>query len=79
MGEDNIKALTDIDLKNYNSHQIKAICEKAYFPEIEDGLISFYKNIKSFVLLRSGHNVILYKEYYDDNFHIFNDNYKTMS
>lgn len=71
-----MRILTDFDLTNYNSYRIKSICKKAYFPETENQIISFYKEIKSFILLGSGHNVILSKEYYDNNFLIFNGNFQ---
>ena len=47
----------------------------AYFPENEEDVIAFYGYDKPFVLLGSGHNIILSKEYYDTNFLIFNGNY----
>jgi|SRR5690554_111617 len=74
-----MKVLSDFDLTNYNSYRIKSICKRAYFPETEGHVITFYKEIKSFVLLGSGHNVILSKEYYDSNFLIFNGNYQNVS
>lgn len=71
-----MKVLTNFDLTNYNSYRIKSICKRAYFPETEEQIISFYKEIKSYVLLGSGHNVILSKEYYETNFLIFNGNFE---
>jgi len=71
-----MKVLIDFDLTNYNSYRIKAMCKKAYFPNTEEDVISFYKSINSFVLLGSGHNVILSKDYYDTNFLIFNGNFQ---
>lgn len=71
-----MKIIEDFDLTDYNSYRIKAKCNKAFFPNSEEDVISFYKNIDSFVLLGSGHNVILSKEYYDTNFLIFNGNFQ---
>lgn len=68
--------INNFDLTNYNSYRIKSICKKAYFPETEEQILDFYKEIKSFVLLGSGHNVILSKDYYDANFLIFNGNFQ---
>ena len=53
---------TDFDLTNYNSYRIKAKCRKAYFPEGEEDIISLYKDVNSFIVLGSGHNIILSKD-----------------
>jgi UDP-N-acetylmuramate dehydrogenase len=50
----------------------------AYFPENEDDVIALYKSNKSFVLLGSGHNLILSKVYYDQDFIIFNGNFNSI-
>lgn len=71
-----MKIIENFDLTDYNSYRIKAKCNKAYFPNTEEEVISFYKNVSSFVLLGSGHNVILSKEYYDTDFLIFNGNFQ---
>jgi UDP-N-acetylmuramate dehydrogenase len=73
-----MKVYDNFDLTNFNSYQIKAYCKSAYFPEVEDDVIAFYKKESSFVLLGSGHNVILSKPYYDTNFLIFNGNYDSV-
>lgn len=69
---------SNFNLTKYNSYGIKAKCKRAYFPNSEEEIISFYKNIDSFVLLGSGHNVILSKEYYDTNFLILNGNFQNV-
>jgi UDP-N-acetylmuramate dehydrogenase len=74
-----MKVLTDFDLTNYNSYRIKAKCENAFFPETEEDVINFYKKQVPFILLGSGHNIILSKEYYDTNFLIFNGNFQNAS
>lgn len=71
-----MKVLTHFDLTNYNSYRIKATCDHAYFPEKEADVIEFYKINEPFILLGSGHNVILSKDHYDINFLIFNGNYQ---
>src|SRR5690554_7496145 len=71
-----MKVIENFDLTNYNSYRIKATCKKAYFPNSEEEIVAFYKNMNSFVLLGSGHNVILSKDYYDTNFLIFNGNFQ---
>lgn len=70
-----MKVYIDFDLKLYNSYRIQATCKTAYFPESEEDVIDFYKKEVPFVLLGSGHNVILSKPYYDTNFLIFNGNF----
>lgn len=70
-----MKVFSDFDLTNYNSYRIKSKCKKAYFPENEKDVIEFYKSRKPYILLGSGHNVILSKDYYDQNFLIFNGNF----
>lgn len=70
-----MKTYKNFDLTNYNSYRIKSICSIAYFPENEQEVVELYKNIKNFILLGSGHNIILAKEYYDIPFVIFNGNF----
>lgn len=74
-----MKILSDFDLTNYNSYRIKAKCKTAYFLESEADIIDFYKKQEPFILLGSGHNIILSKEYYDTNFLIFNGNFQKAS
>ena len=70
-----MRIYTNFDLTQYNSYRLQAICKKAYFPENEQDVVDFYKKQEPFVLLGSGHNVILSKDYYDTNFLIFNGNF----
>lgn len=70
-----MKVFTDFDLTPYNSYRIQSSCKTAYFPESEEDVINFYKKEEAFVLLGSGHNVILSKPFYDTNFLIFNGNF----
>lgn len=70
-----MRSYNNFDLTNYNSYRLNSICKNAYFPENEEEFINLYFQNKSFVLLGSGHNVILSKAYYDDDFIIFNGNY----
>lgn len=73
-----MRVYNDFDLTNYNAYRLKSICKTAYFPESEADIIELYKSDKKFVLLGSGHNIILSKAYYDTNFLIFNGNYNTI-
>ncbi|MEX2591289.1 MAG: UDP-N-acetylmuramate dehydrogenase [Anditalea sp.] len=71
-----MRIYSDFDLTNYNSYRIQAVCKKAYFPENEKDLIAVYSCKEPFILLGSGHNIILSKAYYDSNFLIFNGNFE---
>lgn len=74
-----MKVYTNFDLTQFNSYRIKSHCKAAYFPENEEDVITFYKKEEPFILLGSGHNVILSKPYYNCNFLIFNGNYNSAS
>ncbi len=63
---------TDFDLTNYNSYRVQAKCKSAYLPENEEDIVALCKNVKSYIVLGSGHNVILSKEDYDEEFIILN-------
>ncbi len=73
-----MKIYNEFDLTEFNSYRIKASCKAAYFPENESDVIEFYKINKPYILLGSGHNIILSKTYYDCNFLIFNGNFQTI-
>lgn len=66
---------TNLDLTDYNSYRIKAICAIAYFPEDEEELVTLFKNDiqNDFVILGDGNNTILSKNYYDTPFIILNN------
>lgn len=66
---------SNFNLKNYNSYKIEAKCKKAFFPENEKDVIDFFSLNESYIVLGSGHNIILSKPYYDCNFLIFNGNF----
>lgn len=68
----------NFDLTKYNSYRIKSECKKAYFPESEDDIVELYKLNKDFILLGSGHNIVFSKDYYSENFVIFNGNFNTV-
>ena len=73
-----MRVYKNFDLTDYNSYRLKSICKTAYFPECEDDLFELYKSNKDFVLLGSGHNIILSKAYYDEDFVIFNGNFNAV-
>jgi len=70
-----MKIYKDFDLTKFNSYRLKSKCKVAYFPENEDDVLALYKSNRSFILLGSGHNIILSKVYYDQDFIIFNGNF----
>ena len=67
--------IKDFDLSQFNSYRIKSKCKMAYFPESIEDVINFYKIEAPFILIGSGHNIILSKAYYNVNFLIFNGNF----
>lgn len=68
----------NFDLTDYNSYRIRSKCRLAYFPESEADLVGLYESDKDYILLGSGHNIILSKDYYDADFIIFNGNYNAI-
>lgn len=73
-----MKIFENFDLTVYNSYRIKAHCKFAYFPETEYDVLHLFRNNKEFILLGSGHNVILSKSYYEKPIIIFNGNYNAI-
>ena len=71
-----MRVYNDFDLTDYNSYRLKARCRRAYFPNSEEDIISLYSSGYNYILLGSGHNVILSKEYYEEEFIIFNGNFE---
>lgn len=73
-----MKQFEDFDLTMYNSYRIKAIGRLVYFPETEDDLVELYQQSKDYILLGSGHNIILASDYYDRPIIVFNGNYNSV-
>ncbi|WP_299758438.1 UDP-N-acetylmuramate dehydrogenase [uncultured Pontibacter sp.] len=65
----------NLDLTEYNSYRVKAICAKAYFPETDEDIIEIFKNTDKKVILGGGYNTILSKPYYQEPFVIFNKHF----
>ena len=76
-----MKILNNFDLTNYNSYRIKSKCNRAIFFDTEEEIKEYYqKNSKiDKILLGSGHNIILSKEYYTEDFIIFNGNFSEIT
>lgn len=63
----------------FNSYRLRAVCDKAYFPENEADIVSFFRSNRDFILLGSGHNIILSKQVYKKPLLVFNGNYNAIS
>ena len=68
----------NFNLKDYNSYQIESVCKRAYFPDNENDILDLYNAKKEYILLGGGYNIIFSKEYYDNDFIIFNGNFNTL-
>jgi len=73
-----MKTYTNFDLTDYNSYRIKSKSRSAFFPENEDDIIKLFSLKQDYILLGSGHNIILSKAYYDTDFIIFNGNFDSI-
>jgi UDP-N-acetylmuramate dehydrogenase len=63
-----------LDLSPYNAYQVKAHCAIAWFPENENELMQIYQQNTSSrkIILGNGNNIILSKDFYDEEFIILN-------
>lgn len=61
-------------LTDYNAYRINAVCTKAWFPENETDLLEIFSQNKNkrLIILGNGNNIILSKEYYEEEFIILN-------
>ena len=66
----------NFNLTNFNSYKLKAHCAMAFFPENEEEIKEFFRSTRNYVMLGSGHNVILSKEFYEKDFLIFQGNFR---
>ena len=75
-----MRHIENLDLTEYNSYRLKAICAHAFFPDSEEELRQIYRDRKDTkkILLGSGHNVILSKEYYEQDFILFSGNFDSI-
>ena len=66
--------INNFNLKEYNAYRINAVCAKAWFPENETDLLEIFSQNKNkrFIILGNGNNVILSKDYYEEEFIILN-------
>jgi UDP-N-acetylmuramate dehydrogenase len=75
-----MKIERDFDLTLFNSYRIKSFCKTAYFPATESDFVSLYKESldSNKIILGGGYNVILSKEYYDEDFVIIGDAFSSV-
>ena len=76
-----MRIIENLDLTNYNSYRIKSICKRAVFFDKAEDIILYYKEnpITPRVIIGSGNNLILSKDYYEEDFIIFNGNFSKIS
>jgi len=64
----------NLNLSSFNSYRINASCKKAYFPENESDLLAILgdPNLDKPVILGNGNNIILSRQFYNQDFIILN-------
>ncbi|WP_028295713.1 UDP-N-acetylmuramate dehydrogenase [Olivibacter sitiensis] len=70
-----MKVVEQLDLTPYNSYRLHAVCRKAYFPDSETDIQEIFRKEGNKIILGSGHNVILARSFYEDDFVIFSGNF----
>ncbi|GAA4319418.1 UDP-N-acetylmuramate dehydrogenase [Compostibacter hankyongensis] len=75
-----MRVLDRLDLTAYNSYGVCAVCAKAFFPDSEADIRELYRSRPDVpkVLLGSGHNVILSRQFYEQDFVIFSGNFDSV-
>lgn len=74
-----MKQFEDFDLTMYNSYRLQAVGKTVFFPETEQDLVNLYQKSTDYILLGSGHNIILASDYYEKPIVIFHGNYDAIS
>lgn len=69
-----MNTIKNFNLTKYNAYELNAVCSKAWFPGSENDLLEIYRQNtnKRLIILGNGNNIILSKEYYEEEFIIFN-------
>lgn len=67
-----MKHYKNFNLKEHNGYRIEATCRNVFFPESEDEILKVYQQYPLAKLLGSGHNLILAKDHYEEDFIILN-------
>ncbi|MFD2743010.1 MULTISPECIES: UDP-N-acetylmuramate dehydrogenase [Sphingobacterium] len=75
-----MKIIENLDLTAYNSYRVASRCKRAFFPESEEDIRDILQEHGngSIIMLGSGHNVILSKSFYDQDFMVFNGNFDSV-
>lgn len=69
----NIRNKNCFDLTEYNSYRIKATCTKAWFPNNEEEIKEIFRHHSNkSIIIGNGNNIIFSKDFYDQEFIIFN-------
>jgi UDP-N-acetylmuramate dehydrogenase len=70
-----MRVVHQCDLTDYNAYRLPARCDIAYFPESINDVVTLVRQLhgQPYVLLGSGHNVILARSTYTTPFVIFQD------
>ncbi|MEN5233482.1 UDP-N-acetylmuramate dehydrogenase [Sphingobacterium faecium] len=68
----------NFDLTLFNSYRLNAKCKKAIFPSTENDIVQIFKDENNYVLIGSGHNIILSKPIYDETFIILTETLNTI-
>ncbi|HLN94903.1 MAG TPA: UDP-N-acetylmuramate dehydrogenase [Flavobacterium sp.] len=70
----------NFDLTEYNAYRVKAVCRRAYFPETGADVASLFgEGQPQRIVIGSGHNLLLSKSAYDDEFVVFNGNFDAIT
>jgi len=72
---------TNVDLTPYNSYGLRARCARAFFPNSEEEVYQIfdYYPTPSKIWIGSGHNIILAREWYEEDFIIFNGTFNSIT
>jgi UDP-N-acetylmuramate dehydrogenase len=65
---------TNFNLQLYNAYRIKSVCKRAWFPKNENDFLEIYNHNTATkkIILGNGNNIILSKDWYDEEFIILN-------
>ena len=75
-----MKFYQNLDLTDYNSYKIKSIAKNAFFPESVEDIKWLMGNISNPIFIGGGNNIILSKNYYEEeNFIIFRENFSDIT
>ena len=74
-----MRTYKNFDLTPYNSYRVYSECTEAVFPETDDDIRWIYSQEDlPKIIIGSGHNIILSKEFYHSRFIIFSGNFSSV-